>query len=136
MALIFSTADASQLRVINRSKSPIIFNYYSAGKKDPRPIEIGPKQTRRFHPGPHGIDAVTWSYKPVIKNAPANVSGKVSPANEAQAANPETSRVDLSTYSVPLEVSPIRIGQSLIIYEHGEYYYTLDCKRMKAAGSK
>lgn len=128
--LVSHTTYSSYLRVTNLSHSPIIFNYYSAGKHDPNPIEIGSKQSRRFHPGPHGVDAVTWSYKPVIKKT------KKDNLDTENLDNKKRNFIDSSMYSVPLEVSPIRIGQTLYIYDKGICRYTLDCDKKQAIGTK
>ncbi|MFA6065980.1 MAG: hypothetical protein WC707_02245 [Candidatus Babeliaceae bacterium] len=101
--------NASTLRITNLAKTPIIFDYQSAGKKELKPLEIGSKQARKIRPRPHGINTVSWSYKM------------------------QANKNNATTYSVPLEVSPIRTGGRLIIYDDGKYYYSIDKKYMQAS---
>lgn len=128
LLMIGAYLSASKLRITNLSDYPITFNYQSAGKIDSSPINIGSHQSKKIHPGLHGIDMVSWAARPEKKAAEKKIDDH---NNDQENSKP----IDLTTYIVPLEVSPIRVHQRLIIYNGGKYYYTIDKKYMQATAS-
>jgi len=104
----------AKLLVTNMSSNaPIMFDFVSEGKRERTPIKINKGFSHMIKGGPHGIDAVSWTYEPV--------------------QDPTTKEfiVDNKTYAVEIQVSPIRARGKLMIRNKGDYWYSRDKRDLR-----